>query len=88
MHKLESNIWKYFFYILTNRRHYITILSIYFLTLPNTTINQIGLYMGIGNLVAFLLEIPSGYFADRFGHKKTLILAKIRVFLCPNLSAK
>lgn len=33
--------------------------------------------MGIGNLVAFLLEIPSGYFADRFGHKKTLILAKI-----------
>lgn len=81
MHKLESNIWKFFIYSLTNRRHYITILSIYFLTLPNATVNQIGLYMGIGNLIGFLFEIPSGYFSDRFGHKKTLILAKIMMVL-------
>ncbi len=85
MHKLESNIWKYFLYILTNRRHYITILSIYFLTLPNATVNQIGLYMGIGNLAGFLFEIPSGYFADKFGHKRTLILAKI-FMICSTLS--
>lgn len=77
MINLKSNIWKFFLYILTNKRNYITILSIYFLTLPNTTTNMIGLYTGIGNLASFLLEIPSGYFADRFGHKKTLILAKV-----------
>jgi len=52
------------------------ILSIYFLTLPNATAQQIGLYMGVGWAVGFLLEIPSGYFSDKFGHKKTLILAK------------
>jgi fucose permease len=28
-------------------------------------------------LAGFLMEIPSGYFADRFGHKKTLILSKV-----------
>ncbi|MCA9495688.1 MAG: hypothetical protein KC589_01995 [Nanoarchaeota archaeon] len=76
MQNLKSNIWKFFIYQLTLRRNYITILSIYFLTLPNTTANMIGLYTGIGNIVAFFLEIPSSYFADRFGHKKTLILAK------------
>ena len=74
--KLKSNIWKFFLIILTNRRNYIPILSIYFLTLPNATAQQIGLYTGLGWIVGFLLEIPSGYIADKFGHKKTLILAK------------
>ncbi len=74
---LENNIWKMFVYIFTGRRAYISILSIYFLTLPNTTANMLGLFSGIGNLVAFLFEIPSGYFADRFGHKKTLVLSKV-----------
>lgn len=79
--KLESNLWKMFLFILTGRRLYIVILSVYFLTLPNTTANQIGLYTGIGALAAFFLEIPSGYFADRFGHKKTLVLAKVLMIL-------
>ncbi|NCC70633.1 MFS transporter [bacterium] len=81
MNNVKSNIWKFFIYILTIRRSYITILSIYFLTLPNTTANMIGLYTGIGNLAVFLLEIPSGYFSDRFGHKNTLILSKISMLL-------
>jgi len=74
--KLKSNLWKYFLLLLTNRRNFIPILSIYFLTLQNTTAQQIGLYTGIGWLAGFLLEIPSGYLSDKFGHKRTLILAK------------
>lgn len=79
--ELKSNIWKYFLLILTNRRNYIPILAIYFLTLPNTTAQQIGLYLGIGWLAGFLLEIPSGYISDKFGHKKTLILAKFSMLI-------
>ncbi|MCF7871832.1 hypothetical protein K9L97_02250 [Candidatus Woesearchaeota archaeon] len=75
--KLKSNIWKFFLIKLCNRRNYIPILSIYFLTLPDSTAQQIGLYVGIGWLVGFLAEIPSGYVADLFGHKKTIILGKI-----------
>ena len=74
--KLKANIWKYFLIILTNRRNYLPILAIYFLTLPNTTAQQIGLYGGIGWLAGFFLEIPSGYIADKIGHKSALILAK------------
>ncbi len=79
--ELKSNIWKYFLLILTNRRNYLPILAIYFLTLPNTTAQQIGLYIGVGWLAGFLLEIPSGYISDKFGHKKTLILAKFSMLI-------
>ena len=79
--ELKSNIWKYFLVILTSRRNYIPILAIYFLTLPNTTAQQIGLYTGIGWLAGFFLEIPSGYLSDKWGHKKVLILAKFSLLI-------
>lgn len=78
---LESNIWKIWIYIFTNRRAYIPLLGIYFLTFPDNTIKQIGIYTMLGTLFSFLFEIPSGYFSDRFGHKKTLILSKIFMIL-------
>ncbi|MGV8168423.1 MAG: MFS transporter [Candidatus Nanoarchaeia archaeon] len=74
--KLNSNIWKYFIYNLTQRRNFMPILGIYFLTLPDATLRMIGLYTSLGYLASFFLEIPSGYFSDRFGHRKTLVLAK------------
>jgi MFS family permease len=75
--KLENNIWQYFVYTFSQRRHFIPLLSIFFLTLPNTTAQQIGLYTGIGFIASLLIEIPSSYFADRIGHKSTLVMAKI-----------
>ncbi|MCP4524235.1 MAG: MFS transporter [Candidatus Gracilibacteria bacterium] len=66
----------FFFYLLSQRRNFIPILSIYFLTLGDTNAAQIGIFMGIGHLASLLLEVPSAFFADRFGHKKTLILSK------------
>ncbi|MBR9705726.1 hypothetical protein GOV14_01705 [Candidatus Pacearchaeota archaeon] len=79
--KLKSNIWKYFLIMLTNRRNYMPILAIYFLTLANTTAQQIGLYVGIGWLAGFLLEIPSGYLSDKWGHKRVLVLAKFSMLI-------
>lgn len=74
---IQSNIKKYFYYLLTQRRNFDPIISIYFLSLPNTTANQIWLYTWFGFLFSFLFQIPSSYFADNFWHKKTLILSKI-----------
>lgn len=74
---LKREQFKLLLYMISQRRHYIPLLSIYFLTLPNTTAQQIGLYSGIGFLASFLFEIPSGYLADEWGHRKTLILAKV-----------
>jgi len=74
---LKANIWKNFIFLLTNWSYYYSILWVYFLSLPNTEIKQIGLFMSLGFLVSFLLEIPTWYISDKFGHKNTLVLAKI-----------
>ncbi len=73
---IESNLWKYFLIIFTNRRNYIPILSVYFLTLPNVEASQIGLYMGISYLATLIMQMPSGIIADRYWQRFTLILAK------------
>jgi MFS family permease len=57
------------------------LLSIFFLTLPDTTAKQIGFYTGIGFIASLIFEIPSSYFADKVGHKITLITAKILMIL-------
>lgn len=77
MPDIASNIPKIFCYLLTQRRNFIPLLSIYFLSIPNTTANQIGIFMWIGALLGFALEIPSGYISDKFGHKRILVVAKI-----------
>ncbi len=56
---------KFIFYLLSQRRNFIPILSIYYLTLPDTTANQIGVFTALGYLFSFILEIPSGYISDR-----------------------
>ena len=79
--KLKNNIWKLFIVQITQRRYYIPILSVYFLTLPDTNAVQIGLWAGAGYLAEFLFEIPSGYISDRIGHKKMLVLSKVFMIL-------
>jgi hypothetical protein len=56
---LHANIWKYFIVQFTNRRNFIPILSIYYLTLPNAHANEVGLYTGIGFFAAMLMQLPA-----------------------------
>jgi MFS family permease len=81
MSEYKDNLWKFFIYLFSSRRSFAPLLSIFFLTLPGTIPKQIGFYSGLGYLASFLIETPSGYFADHFGYKKTLILSKSLAFL-------
>jgi len=78
---LKSNIRKTFFFRLTTRRNFFPILNIYFLTFPNAEVRQIWVFTAIGTIMWFLLEIPSGYVADRIWHRNSLILAKLSFIL-------
>lgn len=78
---ISSNIWKYFLIQFTNRRNFISILSVYYLTLPNATANEIWLYTGIGYIAAMIFQMPSGYIADHWWQKNTLIVAKTLLIL-------
>ncbi len=85
MSNVKSNLWKILIFLISQRRNFMPILAIYFLTLPDTYAHQVGIYTSIGFLASFFFEIPSGYFSDRFGHKNTLILAKF-LMVCSMVS--
>ena len=78
---VAGNIWKFFVLATTNKRNYMTFFSIFLLTIPDATAQTVGLVTSIGQIVGFLFEVPSGYFADIFGHKNTLILGKLFLVL-------
>ena len=74
--KLQSNIWKYTLFIITNKRIFSAFLGAYYLTIPNVAPQGIGIILLLGSLSGFIFEIPSGYVSDKIGHKRALILAK------------
>lgn len=78
---LESNIWKYFIVLFTGRRNFIPILSIYYLSLPDTKAQEIGFYTAAGYVISLIFQIPAGIIWDRLGNKTTIVIAKICLVL-------
>ncbi len=68
---------KFLLFSVSTRRNFIPILSIFFLTLPNTTANQIWIFSWIWFIATLLFEVPSWYISDLLWHKKTLVMSKI-----------
>ncbi len=75
--KIEANIWKFAIYSITNKRTYMTFLTIYLLMMPSATAKTIGVLTAVGQITGFLFEIPSGYISDRIGHKNALVFSRI-----------
>ena len=72
----ENNIWEMCGIMATGSRIFTSIIAIYYLTVPDVYIQSVGWIFLIANLSTFIFEVPSGYIADRFGYKKTLIISK------------
>ncbi len=75
MERLRSNIWKYALLLASNKRIFAAILGAYYLTIPGVTPQFIGIILSVGTIAGFVFEIPSGYIADKIGHKQALILS-------------
>lgn len=78
---LEANIRKYFFILFTWRRNFLPILSVYYLSLPNTNAQQIWFYTAIWFAISFLFQIPAWIIGDKLGNKTTIIIAKLCLLL-------
>jgi MFS family permease len=78
---VSGNLWKLIIVYITNKRPYVTFLTIFLLTMPNATAQTIGFVSAVGQLCGFLFEVPSGYISDRIGHKNAIIIAKLSFFL-------
>ncbi|MBI2025211.1 hypothetical protein HYT04_00270, partial [Candidatus Kaiserbacteria bacterium] len=77
---LKSNIWKYTILLVTNKRVFVAILGVYYLTIPGVTPFWIGIFLLAGNGASFIFDIPSSYIADKIGHKQAIVLSRIIIF--------
>lgn len=84
-HTLESNIWKYTLFLITNKRIFVAIFSAYYMTVPDATTQTVGFILFCGMVAGFLFEIPSGYLSDKMGHKKALVFSRV-LMLCSTFS--
>lgn len=77
---LESNIWKYTVLLVTNKRVFVAILGVYYLTIPGVTLFWIGIFLLAGNGASFIFDVPSSYIADKIGHKQAIVLSRVIIF--------
>lgn len=77
---LKSNIWKYTVLLITNKRVFVAILGVYYLTVPGVTPFWIGIFLLAGNGASFIFDIPSSYIADKIGHKQAIVLSRGIIF--------
>lgn len=79
--RLEKNIWKYALLLITNKRIFAAIQAAFYLSIPDVTVASLGLIILISSMAGFFLEIPSGYIADKLGHKESLIFSRILLLI-------
>lgn len=71
-YSLEKNILKYYFYRIFTKRVFLPLIVIFLIDIGEASLEQIALIASITAIVQFVMEIPSGYIADRWGHKQSI----------------
>lgn len=75
--KLEGNILKFNYYKIFTKRVFLPLIAIFLIDQGGVTFGQIALIASITAVAQFVMEIPSGYIADRWGHKKSLVFGSL-----------
>jgi len=75
--KLENNIWKmYLFQILNGMFFYVPIIVLFWQE-NGLDLTKIMILQSFFAIVIVVFEIPTGYFADKYGRKKALLIASV-----------
>ncbi|MDH3353288.1 MAG: MFS transporter [Nanoarchaeota archaeon] len=73
----SSNIWKYYLFIFFGRIELTVSVIVLFFLANNLSMTQVMILETIFTIAVFLLEIPSGAFADKVGRKASLALSSL-----------
>ncbi len=71
---LEGNIVKYNLFKIFTKRVFLPLITIHLTLVGKVTLEQLGIIASVTALTQILLEVPTGYLADRWGHKSALVL--------------
>lgn len=80
---LEGNILKYNLYKTFTKRVFLPLIAVYLTTIGNVTLIQLGIIASITAVASLVMEIPTGYFADKIGHKKSLLVGSFITAISP-----
>jgi len=75
--KLESNIWKMYLFQILNGMFFSIPIIVLFWQENGLSLTEIMILQSLFALLIVILEVPTGYFADNYGRKKSLLVAGI-----------
>ncbi len=73
--KLQNNIWKFYLHKVLAGMFFSVPIMVLFWQENGLSLTEVMILQSIFAICAVILEIPTGYFADVYGRKKTLIIA-------------
>ncbi len=76
MPKWPEDVKKYYIYRALLKRFILPVLVVYGLD-RGLSLEQLSLIAGVGSVLSFLLEVPSGAIADFLGHRRALIISML-----------
>jgi len=79
--KLRSNIWKYYLFRIFSGMFFSVPIIVLFWQSNGLTLTEAMVLQSIFAIIVVALDIPTGYFADIYGRKLTLVLSGISTFL-------
>ena len=79
--KLEGNIWKLYIFQILRGLYFSVPVMVIFWQENGLSLTEIMILQSLFSIFVVLLEVPTGYFADVFGRKRSLIFASFFSFL-------
>jgi MFS family permease len=81
--KLERNIIKYSWFKVFTKRVYLPLIVIQLVNVGGVTVKEIALIAIITSVVQALLQLPTGYIADKFGNKFAIVFGATIITVSP-----
>lgn len=72
--QLESNLRKYAWYKIFTKRVYLPLIAIQLVNIGHVTVAQLAIIAMVVSVVQLVLQIPGGYFADKWGNRPAILI--------------
>ncbi len=81
--KLEKNIGKYSWFKIFTKRVYLPLIAIQLVNEGGVTVQQLAIIGVVTSVVQLVLQLPTGYIADKWGNKHAIVLGTTISALAP-----
>lgn len=80
---LEKNIVKYSWFKIFTKRLYLPIIAIQLVNVGKVSLEQLAIIASVTSIVTILLQIPTGYIADKWGNKVAILIGSVITTISP-----